>query len=321
MITVLMPTYNGAKFVAGAIRSTLYQTFKDFEFLIIDDGSTDNTKEIVSSFNDLRIRYIFKGHSGISDTLNYGLQIASYDLIARMDADDVMAPARLAKEYLELKSKGPKSIVSCWCAYFSKGRIKYIINGMHDSREIKKKLLLHSHFPHSGVMYNKNLVLDYGGYRGDVFEDYDLWLRMSNKVEFNVIPLILQFQQLRKDSLSRKDVPEKRQQYYNIQEPYYKSSFKVFGVESKDEMNLYKGWREYFVGKKYEARKYWRKLGLNALSSHRLVFAFMLSYLPVNVLSVLNQLSLRYRINYLFHYFSKDSRSSRFIFKYLVHDS
>ncbi len=88
-ISVLMTTYNCAPYIEQAIRSILNQTHKDFEFLIIDDGSTDKTEEIMNQFNDTRIRYIKRNHFGRSAALNYGLKNASFNTIALMDADDI----------------------------------------------------------------------------------------------------------------------------------------------------------------------------------------------------------------------------------------
>jgi glycosyltransferase involved in cell wall biosynthesis len=89
MISVLLPTYNSASIISHSIRSILNQTFREYELLILDDGSTDDTESIVSQFIDDRIRYIKLPHRGLSETLNRGLGQAKYELIARMDAGDI----------------------------------------------------------------------------------------------------------------------------------------------------------------------------------------------------------------------------------------
>ncbi len=98
-LTVLMPVYNAEKFLGEAIESILNQTFTDFEFLIIDDGSTDSTIKIIESYTDSRIR-LFKNQEnlGISATLNKGIEMASTELIARMDADDISYSSRIQKQ-------------------------------------------------------------------------------------------------------------------------------------------------------------------------------------------------------------------------------
>ena len=90
-----MPVYNGEKYLKECIDSVLNQTFTDFEFIIIDDGSTDNTESIIKSYTDDRIIYIKKKHDGISEALNLGIRRAIGLYIARMDADDIMYPNRL----------------------------------------------------------------------------------------------------------------------------------------------------------------------------------------------------------------------------------
>ena len=90
-----MTTYNCAPYINQAIKSILNQSYEDFEFLIIDDGSTDDTEKIINQFKDPRIRFIKREHFGRSAALNYGLKNASFDIIALMDADDISHPKRL----------------------------------------------------------------------------------------------------------------------------------------------------------------------------------------------------------------------------------
>src|ERR1700722_365222 len=97
-VTVLMPAYNAGKYIGEAIRSVLDQSFRDFELLIVNDGSTDNTKTVVSSFADNRIRVLEQSYKGISVALNAGLLVAKGYYIARFDADDICFPQRLSKQ-------------------------------------------------------------------------------------------------------------------------------------------------------------------------------------------------------------------------------
>src|SRR6186713_3066927 len=98
-LTVLMPVYNAERFLAAAIDSILNQSFTDFEFLIIDDCSSDNSVNIITSYKDPRILlYQNEKNLGISATLNKGIELASTDLVARMDSDDISYPDRLQKQ-------------------------------------------------------------------------------------------------------------------------------------------------------------------------------------------------------------------------------
>src|ERR1700712_3692243 len=98
-ISVLMTAFNAAPFIEEAIHSVLAQSFRDFEFIIVDDGSTDNTLELIASFNDPRIVCLSQENRGIASALNYGLREAKGEYIARFDADDICYPHRLEKQY------------------------------------------------------------------------------------------------------------------------------------------------------------------------------------------------------------------------------
>src|ERR1700712_449026 len=98
-ITVLMPAYNAGKYIREAIISVLGQTHRDFELMVINDGSTDDTVSVVLSFNDPRISIVNKEHEGIAEALNTGLQLSDTYYIARFDADDVCMPDRLEKQF------------------------------------------------------------------------------------------------------------------------------------------------------------------------------------------------------------------------------
>src|SRR5690242_1454586 len=100
LLTVLMPVYNAERFLREAIDSILAQSLQQFEFLIIDDGSTDSSVDIIRSYTDSRIRFIQNERNlGISATLNKGIELSKTELIARMDADDISYPTRLEKQY------------------------------------------------------------------------------------------------------------------------------------------------------------------------------------------------------------------------------
>jgi len=186
IISVLTPVLNAAKFLPEAIESILGQTFKDFEFILIDDGSTDNTLNIISSYaaKDDRIILIEKKNTGLTDSLNVGIRKARGKLIARMDADDVSFPERLEKQIAYLRKRPDVILLGTGCIEVDEfGRkIK-----QHRYPAEHKSLVKHlvekvgSPFPHSSVIYKTETVRQIDGYRdrlNDV-EDFDLWLRMS----------------------------------------------------------------------------------------------------------------------------------------------
>lgn len=182
-ITVLMPAYNAAKYIHSAIRSVLDQTFTDFELLIVDDGSTDDTVAIIKMFADDRIRLIQKKHSGIADTLNCGLLEASGDYIARFDADDLCLPSRLEKQFDFLEGHPDHILVGGEAEYMAEnGDLLFYFNCIgYTHEEIAAQLRKECPFIHSAVMYRKAPVLEAGGYSSLThnFEDYLLWSQLS----------------------------------------------------------------------------------------------------------------------------------------------
>lgn len=193
-VTVLMPVFNAAKYVREAIESILDQTFDDFEFLIIDDGSTDATPSVIRSFHDPRIRVRrHEQNLGLVATLNEGLHLAKADLVARMDADDISHPDRLEKQ-LALVDGNPDVVLV--------GSDVDIIdqNGKTISYEPKPtdpdaiRLILSVICPiaHSTVLFRKESVLKIGGYANlYVAEDYELWTRLADEGDLSNLPLPL----------------------------------------------------------------------------------------------------------------------------------
>jgi glycosyltransferase involved in cell wall biosynthesis len=187
-ITVLMPAYNAGKYIAEAIASVLGQTFGDFELLIVNDGSTDDTVSIIKSFDDQRIRIVSQSNQGVAAALNTGLRHAHADYIARFDADDICLPHRLQKQYDFLKANPDYILVG--------SDVDYIIENndflfhfkclAHSHEEILDKLYFYCPFVHPAVMYKKEVVLSVGGYPDAAhnFEDYMLWVAIAGKGKF-----------------------------------------------------------------------------------------------------------------------------------------
>ena len=187
-ITVLMPVYNGEKYLREAIDSVLSQTFSDFEFLIINDGSTDSTEEIIKSYTDPRIKLISQKNGGVSAALNTGLKNANGKYIARFDADDICFPNRLQVQY-EFLIKNPDYILVGSDAEYMTEEGEYIFtfhNKGYDYVSIEKYLFDECPFIHSSVMYIKHYVLELGGYdiKALTFEDYFLWVKLIEKGKF-----------------------------------------------------------------------------------------------------------------------------------------
>jgi len=315
MVTILMCTYNSASYISYAIRSILNQTYKDFEFVIIDDGSIDDTKTIISHINDNRLKYKNKEHTNLGDSLNYGLKIAQNDIIVRMDADDIAHPSRIEKQLKILTQESYKEIIASWYAVFKEEKIMYIVKTPRNNEEIIKSLALYSTIPHSGCMYNRNFILENGGYTADIFEDYSLWLRLKDKISFYNIPEVLTYIRYRHDSLSRNKFEVNQKLIYKIQEPYYEDLLLNFKTMKVCEINKVKGWREYFYGSKKLARQYWHAKEVNLFHNYRLLLAFIVSFLPDKLFLKFKEIRFRFRINYLYKYFHKENKILRKLLK------
>jgi glycosyltransferase involved in cell wall biosynthesis len=181
-ISVLMPVYNCELYIKEAIDSILNQTFDDFEFIIIDDCSTDNTIEIIKTYNDSRIQLIEKSiNSGISNSLNLGINLSKGYYIARMDGDDISFLDRFAKQVAFMDSN--PNVILCGSSVSIIGS-NLTINYPEQHDMIKVDFLRHNCIMHPSVMLRKDLIVKFQIFY-DVLkepaEDYDLWIRLLSK--------------------------------------------------------------------------------------------------------------------------------------------
>lgn len=195
-ISVVMPVYNCASYVERGVRSVLDQTFTDFEFLIIDDGSTDDTRKKILQFNDERIKFFPRTREGLVIQLNFGLKQARGEFIARTDGDDIMLPHRLRIQLQFLKSHHEVGVVgSSFIKIDEKENHIGIERFPETDEEIRNAFPVYNPIPHPSVMYRRSLVMSVGGYRDEFFpvEDLDLLLRLSTSTTFSNIddPLML----------------------------------------------------------------------------------------------------------------------------------
>ncbi len=189
--SIIMPVYNGEKFLRDSIISTLSQTDQDFELLIADDGSTDKTEEIIKSFNDPRIKYFKRNHEGVFSVLNFLIEQSNGKFIARMDADDISNPDRLKKQIYFLESNPEFSLVGSWATIINdKGEEKGLMDYPPNTWEnIKKYTFLHCPFIHPTVVFKKEMMEKVGAYKEKYkhIEDYELWTRIVFKYKcFNI---------------------------------------------------------------------------------------------------------------------------------------
>ncbi|MDR2526686.1 MAG: glycosyltransferase [Rickettsiales bacterium] len=178
-VSVLMPVYNAEKYIVEAIDSILAQTFSDFEFIIINDGSTDKSVEIIKSYKDKRIRFINnKENIGIAAVLNQGLDLATGEYIARMDSDDISMSNRFAKQIEYMDKHSDVGVLGTLVRFFPGDSRKN--DGRHKKNITYLDLLLIGWcVTHPTVMLRRS-VFEKNALRYDpesVAEDYDLWTR------------------------------------------------------------------------------------------------------------------------------------------------
>jgi glycosyltransferase involved in cell wall biosynthesis len=204
-VTVLMTVYNCSQYILTSVNSILRQNYFNFELLIIDDGSEDNSEEIIRSLNNGKIKYIKLKHLGRSAALNYGLKEAKYDWIALMDSDDIAVPERLEKE-INLVNKNDQDIIFSDSVFFKNKKIQLLNMINTEKEDLKRKIELRGHICNSSVLYNRNFILRNGGYNENLnhSEDFDLWIRLLNKGNFIHISEFLLFMRIRENSLSTK---------------------------------------------------------------------------------------------------------------------
>lgn len=194
-LTVLMPAYNAERYIAQAVSSVLGQTFGDFELVVVDDGSTDDTAEIVQSFGDPRIVLVRQENQGIAGALNTGLARARSGLIARFDADDICYAQRLERQYRFMRESPDYLLAGSMVDYADmEGRYLFTYRppGSTD-RMIRGLSYRVCPFIHSSVIYRRAAVLALGGYNVHAhgFEDHLLWRRLIRMGKVYNIPEVL----------------------------------------------------------------------------------------------------------------------------------
>lgn len=181
LVSVLLPVYNGGEYLKPAIQSILDQTFKDFEFIIINDGSTDDSKKIINSFKDSRIVCVDQENQGIVASLNTALKLAKGTFIARQDADDLSAPLRLEKQLEAMHRDHELVLVGTNAARInSAGKKTGEIKLPQDDASLRVAMLSYNPFVHGSVLMKASVLKKVGGYESEFWpaEDYRLWAKL-----------------------------------------------------------------------------------------------------------------------------------------------
>nr|WP_321410891.1 glycosyltransferase family 2 protein [uncultured Carboxylicivirga sp.] len=215
MVSILMPVYNGEKYLNAAINSVLNQSFKDFEFIIINDGSTDTTESIIDSFKNERIVNIKQENQGVARSLNNGLKLAKGKYIWRHDADDICLPDQLEKQVNFLEQNADVALVSTQIAFMTdRAKIAYSkkqpTNSYFKGRPFmevdRSQFNPFSPITHATVLMRREVFNQLKGYRTEFLtsEDTDLWLRLLENHKACVLNYCSYFVRLNATSATQK---------------------------------------------------------------------------------------------------------------------
>ena len=188
-VSVLLPAYNAERTIAESIESMLKQTYPHFELILINDGSTDGTSDIMRDYEkaDARVRVISHTNMGMGESLNHAMSMAQHDWLVRMDADDISLPNRLERQIAYLKQNPDVRVASCFGFYID-GNSRILGKTYHDltTKSAFERYLANGEaigLLHPGVIMYKPIVLSVGGYRGRFWpaDDIDLWNRLAER--------------------------------------------------------------------------------------------------------------------------------------------
>jgi glycosyltransferase involved in cell wall biosynthesis len=195
LVTVLLPVYNAERFVAKSIESILKQSFEDFELLIINDGSSDNSMSVISSIDDKRIRIVENEKNlTLIPTLNKGIRLARGKYIARMDSDDIAHPDRLKLQINFLEKNPEVGLLGSSTRFVDQNLNELYLKYSPETHvQNKWKMLYATSFMHPTVIFRKDAVMEVSGY-SSIYphcEDYELWTRLSEVTKVHQLPNIL----------------------------------------------------------------------------------------------------------------------------------
>jgi len=215
-----MPLYNGALYLDEAVSSILAQTFEDFELIVVDDGSTDDGWEKLATYSDPRIVKVKRQHAGLVPTLNHGLALARGGYVARMDADDVALPERLAEQVLYMESNPEIGLSSASLLFVDEaGRPVNARDVPTDDWEIRWELLFENPFMHSAVILRRELLDGEGVAYDESYhraEDYELWARLLRRTRGGNISKRLVRYRLHSASATAREHEAQMESHYRV---------------------------------------------------------------------------------------------------------
>jgi len=223
LVSVIMPAYNAAEYIAEAIESVLIQNYRNFELIIVDDGSTDNTKDIVTNFKDDKIKYFYKDNSGPSGARNIAITKARGQYIMPLDADDMMTPDSIARHLMEFENHSEADLVYCDDCLIDESdkTIRTIKRPEYTDRKLLIRDMFRSGYP--VVPFRtciRRSVFDKIGFLDENLstgEDYDMMRRfVKHGLKIHHLPGALYLRRMTENSLSRNSTPQKAKCHFEL---------------------------------------------------------------------------------------------------------
>ena len=205
-VSVLMSVHNGMPWLGEAVESVLAQTWRDFELVIVDDGSTDGTADFLARLTDPRVHLLTQARAGLTASLNRAVRESTGRLVGRMDADDMARPERLARQVEFLNAHPEVGLLGSGCREVTvSGAVVRTLRPPLDDAALRARLIRVNPFIHSSVVIRRDVLDRVGLYdeRLAVAQDYDLWLRVARVTRMANLPDPLVTRRLRPDRVSR----------------------------------------------------------------------------------------------------------------------
>jgi len=261
-VSVIIPAYNAEKYIGEAINSVLSQMYTDFEVIVIDDGSTDETQARVKEFGEL-VSYYYKQNNGPASARNFGVKKAKGEFIAFLDADDLWEPEKLEKQ-LNFLNRHPEIVLVCSAIYSFGTRSKtyYLLSTKTHQGNLFRSLFLKSFIHTSSVIIKKKAIIeDVGGFKEEYRwgEDYDLWLRIAKRFPIAYLGEPLVRIRSHEQNISKAKI-SLRQNAIKIIKEYYDPRYisKSDYHKRLSELTIYLGRNYLKKGAKQEARAHFK---------------------------------------------------------------
>ena len=309
-----MSVFNAEEFLRPSLESILHQTYRDFELILIDDGSADRTADIIKEYEDPRIRLVRQVNHKLVYSLNKGCELARGEFIARMDADDISIPSRFEKELTLLNTNDNLGVVGGFFSYIDEASSKptgTVIISPTKHLDLRRTIYINNPFAHGSTMYRKDAFEQAGGYR-DTYgptEDYDLWRRIADQEwELGQVPEILYMYRLNPNGISAQansvqhsyadQIVEEQWQksfvfkgYKSIMADgrYYKTMNSDFATQVYDQYALH----QFLLAKEMFLRAWFKRACITAFAAYRLDRRRFKPILRMTIGGVLRKLGLK----------------------------